>query len=263
MRTQDLSALPLRRYHNELLNKMLRPQIFRDYETMSQRAAELLAEQLRRKPETLLALATGASPMRAYSLLAERRASEPRLFDRLRILKLDDWGGLAMDDPASSESYLRKALITPLGLESRFTGFNSRPADPEAEFARIRQWLEKNGPIDVCVLGLGVNGHLGFNEPAPALQPYTHVAKLSEASLAHSMVTTARTKPTFGLTLGMADILQSRQVMLLVSGPSKREPVRRLLAGEVTTQFPATFLSLHANVALLCDEAAAGAATSS
>lgn len=228
---------------------------------MSQRAAELLEEQIRRKPDALLALATGASPMRAYSLLAERRSSEPRLFDRLRVLKLDDWGGLAMDDPASSESYLRKALITPLGLESRYTAFNSRPSDPHAECERIQKWLEKNGPIDVCVLGLGVNGHLGFNEPADALQPHPHVAELSEASLAHSMVASARTKPTFGLTLGMADILQSRQVMLLVSGESKREPLRRLLAGEVTTQFPATFLSLHANVALLCDQAAADGLT--
>lgn len=235
---------------------MLKPEIFPDHETMSQAATDLLVRQLQEKPDALICLATGQSPMRAYALLAARGQAEPHLVQSLRVLKLDEWGGLAMEDPASGESWLREALIKPLGLAARFTGFNSRPANPEAECERIRCWLEQNGPIDSCVLGLGLNGHLGFNEPAAALQPHAHVAKLSETSLHHSMVANQKALPTFGLTLGMADLLQARQVLLLVSGAAKREPMRRLLQGDITTDFPATFLHLHGQTHLLCDEAA-------
>ena len=103
------------------------------------------------------------------------------------------------------------------------------------------------------MLGLGVNGHLGFNEPGPHLHPYAHVARLSADSLRHAMLDQARTRPTHGLTLGMADLLQARQVLLLVSGAAKSGPLRKLLAGEITTDFPASLLWLHPNVTLLCD----------
>jgi galactosamine-6-phosphate isomerase len=237
---------------------MLKPEVFPDHETMSQAAVDDIVRQLEQQPDALLCLATGQSPMRAYAMLAARGQAEPRLAERVRILKLDEWGGLAMDDPASSETWLRQALVTPLGLESRYAGFDSRPADPEAECANISRWLQQNGPIDICVLGLGLNGHLGFNEPAAELRPHAHVATLSEASLKHSMVAGQRSRPTCGLTLGMADLLQSRRVLLLVSGASKREPMRRLLRGDITTEFPATFLHLHGNTRLVCDAAAAG-----
>jgi galactosamine-6-phosphate isomerase len=103
------------------------------------------------------------------------------------------------------------------------------------------------------VLGLGVNGHLGFNEPGSDLQPHAHVAHLSPASLAHAMLSQTTVRPTFGLTLGMADILQSHRILLLVSGAAKREPLDRLLASPISTQFPASLLSHHASVTLLCD----------
>ena len=223
---------------------------------MSRRAAEWLAERLRRKPDSLLCLATGGTPTQTYQLLAQQGASEPALFARARILKLDEWGGLAMNDRASCEHHLRSLLIGPLGLESRYIGFQSQPADPQAECERIARWLDQNGPIDVCVLGLGVNGHLGFNEPAPALQPHAHVAQLAQTSLQHAMLGSSQGRPGFGLTLGMADLLHAREVLLLVSGPSKREPMRRLLDGLLDANFPASLLSLHPTATLLCDQAA-------
>lgn len=237
---------------------MLQPQTFPDHETLSQYAADWLLNQLRDQPKTLFCLATGATPTRTYELFAARRSLEPKLFDRLRVLKLDEWGGLAMDDPATCEQHLRKTLIEPLGLVNRYVGFQSRPDDPVAECKRIQAWLDANGPIDVCVLGLGVNGHIGFNEPAPALRPHAHIAELSAASLGHAMLNQAHTRPAYGLTLGMADLLHSRLLLLLVSGSSKREPLRRLLDGPIITEFPASLLVLHPNVLLLCDEAAMG-----
>jgi galactosamine-6-phosphate isomerase len=149
-------------------------------------------------------------------------------------------------------------LVTPLGLGDRYVEFDGLAGDPPAECARVARWLERHGPIDVCVLGLGVNGHLGFNEPADALQPHAHVAKLSQASLAHAMVHGRAAPPTYGLTLGMADILQSRRILVLVAGAAKQQTLRQLLSGRITTQFPASLLQLHPAVQLLCDEAALG-----
>jgi galactosamine-6-phosphate isomerase len=189
-------------------------------------------------------------------LLAEYGAAHPELYERMQVIKLDEWGGLAMDDPASCEQHLRRALIEPLGLENRYVSFDGQAADPQVECARVARWLAEHGPIDTCVLGLGINGHLGFNEPAAYLQPHAHVAQLSAASLAHVMVQQARSRPTNGLTLGMADILQARQVLLLVSGPTKRGPLRRLLSSQIGADFPASLLWLHPNVLLLCDSEA-------
>jgi galactosamine-6-phosphate isomerase len=241
---------------------MMQQQILSDHEAMSLVAANWLIERLHAAPDALFCLATGATPMRAYSLLAERHAVEPQLFERMRALKLDEWGGLAMTDPASCEQYLRRALIGPLRLENRYTAFDSQPENADAECARIARWLEENGPIDTCVLGLGVNGHLGFNEPAAYLQPHAHVARLSAASLGHAMLASAHHRPTYGLTLGMADLLQARHILLLVSGASKAEPLRRLLSGRIATDFPASLLWLHPNVGLACDAAACSAGQS-
>jgi galactosamine-6-phosphate isomerase len=232
---------------------MIEPRILSDHEALSRQAAAWLADQLRERPTALVCLAAGSTPGRTYELLAERGAAEPGLVARCRWLKLDEWGGLAMDDPATCEHQLRSTLVAPLGAANRYTAFESRPEDPAAECARVADWLHENGPIDLCVLGLGVNGHLGFNEPADFLVPHAHVAQLSASSLTHAMLQCSRGRPTFGLTLGMADLLQSRGVLLLVSGPTKRGPLKRLLSGRITTDFPASLLHLHPRVTLLVD----------
>jgi galactosamine-6-phosphate isomerase len=235
---------------------MLKPQVFTDHEAVSRHAAAWLVERLRENPPALVCLAAGATPMRTYELLAARGADEPALFNQCRLIKLDEWGGLAPGDPAACETHLQSTLISPLGLARQYVGFDGQANDPEAECVRITSWLKDNGPIDTCVLGLGTNGHLGFNEPAEFLRPHAHVAKLSQASLGHSTLATAGARPTHGLTLGMADLLQSRHIVLLVTGAAKREPMRQLLSGQITTEFPASFLQLHASVLLFCDAAA-------
>ena len=229
-------------------------EIHPDYQSLSVAAADLIAKRLAEKPNLLLCLATGSTPTRAYELLATRPQS---LFKQARILKLDEWGGIPMSSPATCETYLRKLLIDPLDLASRYFGFESQPTDPNAECARIARWLIENGPIDLCVLGLGTNGHLGFNEPAEKLQASPHVAKLSTESLDHSMVQALPIKPTFGLTIGIDNILTSREIMVLVSGPTKVAPVRRMLKDPITAQFPATHLQRHPNTRIFCDRAAA------
>jgi galactosamine-6-phosphate isomerase len=173
------------------------------------------------------------------------------------MIKLDEWGGLPPGDPATCDVQLRTTLVAPLNLAERYVAFRSNPQDPDAEAARIADWLDQNGPIDIAVLGLGINGHLGFTEPAEYLQPCAHVAQLSPASLAHDMLAKASLRPTYGLTLGMADLIQSRHILLLVTGRKKRDPLQQLLSGRITTEFPASMLQLHTDVQLLCDIAAA------
>src|SRR5262249_14805083 len=162
-------------------------------------------------------------------------------------------GGLPINDPATCERQIRTTLIEPLRLSDRYVGFASQPTDPPAECARIRAWLARHGPIDVCILGLGRNGHLGFNEPNDSLEPRAHVAVLADSSLSHAMLQRGSQRPHYGLTLGVADLLQSRRVLLVVNGALKREPLSRLLNGKINTLFPASLLQLHPDVTLYCD----------
>jgi galactosamine-6-phosphate isomerase len=235
-----------------------RLEIFEDHEAMSRRAAGVLSDALDAKPDLLVCVASGATPARAYDLFAEAGRARPDACARLRVLRLDEWGGLAADDPGSSEAQVRRQLVEPLGLpQERYFAFRGDAADPAGECARIRRVVEEQGPIDVSVLGLGVNGHLGFNEPAAELQPHAHVAELSRASRDHSMLASARTVPAYGLTLGMADLMRSRRVLLVVSGAHKREVLARMMTGGLTTSLPASFLRMHPETLCLCDRAAA------
>ena len=232
-------------------------QLSDNHEAMSRQAAERILRGLANKPDLLLCAAGGSTPLRTYQLLAESHALKPATFRSLRVVKLDEWGGLGGETPGSCEAQLRSHLAVPLNLQERYFGFQGEASDPEADCARVRGRLETEGPIDLCVLGLGLNGHVGMNEPAPFLQPTAHVAHLTETSLNHPMLANTRSRPPYGLTLGMAEILASREILLLVSGANKREPLRRLLRREITTGFPASLLWLHAHWTLLCDRDAA------
>lgn len=228
------------------------------FEEMGRAAAEVIADELKKKPGLLLCAATGSTPTPAYGFLTAKKKEEPDLFRSLKILKLDEWGGLPMEDPGSCETYLQNHLIRPLDIPAeRYLSFQSR-AEPETECRRITQALDENGPIDLCVLGLGLNGHLGFNEPADSLQPLPHRAKLAPGSLQHSMIRNSTVPLEYGLTIGMSHLLQSKMILLLVNGSHKNAAMKRLFSRQVSTDFPASFLWLHPRVICLCDREAAG-----
>lgn len=221
-----------------------------DYTAMSATAAGHIVEHVQTQPDLLLCAASGETPAHTYALLH----SHADRFRHVRVLKLDEWGGLAMDDPGTCEETLQRQLIRPLAVSpDRFHGFASDSADPPAECRRLQQWLREHGPIDLCILGLGANGHLAFNEPAPSLQPFSHVAELAACSQRHAMTELARRKPAYGMTIGIADILASRHILLLVSGIHKRDLFCELLSQRIDTQVPASFLWLHQNVTCICD----------
>jgi galactosamine-6-phosphate isomerase len=222
-----------------------------DSETaLAEAASQIIIQAIQRKPNLLLCAATGNTPTSTYQHLVAKRTLFPS--NQLRIFKLDEWGGVPIDHPGTCETYLQEHLIQPLNIPvDRYFSFQSNPADPQQECTRIQKLLQKEGPIDLCVLGLGMNGHLAFNEPGAHLQPHCHIAQLTQDSLGHSMAKDMQGVKLFGLTLGMSDILAAKEIVLLISGPSKVEITQRFLEAKISTQLPASFLWLHSKVQVL------------
>jgi galactosamine-6-phosphate isomerase len=227
------------------------------YEDLSLRAGEIFLEQLNVNKRLLLGASTGSTPDGLYAHLAESAREDPSLFGAMRVIKLDEWYGMPMSDPGTCESYLRTRLLQPLNIGGdRYYSFNSVAEDPQAECLAMKSMLDQNGPIDLCILGLGMNGHIAFNEPAASLTAHPHLATLARSSQFHPMVADRGVKPEHGLTLGLADIFQSRMILLLVSGTAKRDIVQNLLSQRITTALPASLLWLHPNAVCLMDRGA-------
>ena len=126
--------------------------------------------------------------------------------------------------------------------------------NPDDEVLSIQTQLDKRGPIDLCVLGMGKNGHIAFNEPADFLNARCHLAQLSPKSLAHDMIEGVTDKPRFGFTLGMADILESKMILLLIIGEGKKEVAEAFFTKKISSRLPASFLWLHPNVHCYIDQ---------
>lgn len=228
-----------------------------DHEAMSRAARDRVLDAIRAKPDLTLCLPTGDTPGRLYALLTEERRRAPDLFARLRVVKLDEWIGGGRDFPGSCERYLRERVLEPWGVsDDRYLGFDLDPADPAAECARVAARLAEWGRLDLCVLGLGLSGHFGFNEPGadPAAGP--HVARLTPETLRHPMAAGADPARLRGITLGLGDILGSRQVLLLVAGAGKRAVFRRFVHGPVSNECPASWLRKRSNAECLYDASA-------
>ena len=149
-------------------------------------------------------------------------------------------------------------MLDPLAVPpERRIDFRGDAPDAAAECRRVAAALEAAGPIDLCILGLGLNGHLALNEPAESFDPFCHVATLAEQSRTHPMLAETADPVRQGLTLGLGDILRSHRILLMVSGAAKRMPLARLAARRVTPALPASFLWLHGDAACLCDRDAA------
>ncbi len=225
-----------------------------DYKELSDLAAKQIESYLLHKPKQWLAMATGNSPIGVYANLVATYSRNPALFEQMGVVKLDEWCGIASDAPFSCESFLHEHIIKPMQIDAdRYISLNGDAADPELETERIGQRLLEMGGIDGCVLGLGKNGHLGFNEPGEMLKAHAHVATLSKTSQQHGMIAGAIRRPAKGLTLGMADIMGAELVILLVTGSGKSECWKTLESGQITTQCPASLLHLHQNVFCFVD----------
>jgi galactosamine-6-phosphate isomerase len=236
----------------------LKIRVARTYDAMSQEATDIILRELKQRPNLLLCASAGGTPTRSYELLAARYARDPGLFKQMRMLQIDEWCGLPPGSLATCHADLQTKLLGPLHItRDRYKGFRTDAPDLQTECGRMARWLAAHGPIDVCILGLGANGHVAMNEPAAAMTPHAHVAELARSSRQHALLKTLAKKPRYGLTLGMGDILRSHRILLLVNGKRKRQALSRLMKPEITARFPASFLWLHPDATVLCDRDAA------
>lgn len=229
-----------------------------DYAALSDEAAGIVLAEVRRKPDLALGLATGRTPLGLYERLRASRDA----FARVRFFNLDEFHGLSADDRWSFRRALREQLLDHVAHDKANVHlFRGDAPDLEAEAEEVERKIGAAGGIDVQILGLGRNGHLGFNEPGSSLGSRTRVKTLQAETLADHMQTldSQARLTSFVVTMGIGTILESRRILLLASGSDKAEIVRQMVEGPVTAEVPASALQLHPRTSVVVDEAAAAA----
>lgn len=227
---------------------------------IGQLGGELIARQLRSKPDSILGLATGSTPIPFYKEWISLVGKGELSFARARSFNLDEYAGLPRSHSQSYWTFMQENLLRHIDLQASATEIpNGEAADLQAECVRYDRMLESAGGIDWQLLGIGHNGHIGFNEPGPSLTAGTHVVELAEETRqANSrFFDSLDDVPRQAITVGMGSILKAREIVLVAQGEGKADIVSQALTGPVTTELPASFLQLHAKVTVVLDEAAA------
>ncbi|MDE5205323.1 galactosamine-6-phosphate isomerase [Citrobacter amalonaticus] len=223
-------------------------QYCKSYEALSELASERLVEVITSKPDATICLATGATPELTYRFFVEKIQQRHVDIRNVTFVKLDEWLGIPLHTPGTCESFLQQHIVQPLGIRpDQLIGFQSENID-EAECERVTDLIAHRGGLDLCLLGLGKNGHLGLNEPGEALTPFCHISRLDEKTRQHDMLKTAGRPVTHGITLGLKDIMNTKEVMLLIAGEGKSLASRQFLTQSITTSLPVSFLWLHNNM---------------
>lgn len=228
---------------------------FQNFSEMSKGGFEIVRSEIEKKPDLLFCVASGGSPSGLYSEMVNHQNQDPKFCSKLLVVKLDEWGGLEPGSTFTSEYDVQTKFIHPLDIsEDRYLTIDPFTANPAAECERMKTEIENSGPIDICILGIGVNGHIALNEPSDKLQVGFHIAELAESTLANGMIKSLAQPPTFGMTMGVGEILRSKKIILFIAGSGKKEAFQKLLKAEISTQFPASLLWLHPNVDVLVDQ---------
>ncbi|GHJ35885.1 glucosamine-6-phosphate deaminase [Streptomyces sp. TS71-3] len=232
-----------------------------DAEAGGELIAEAMAQLLRRKSDAVLGVATGSTPLPVYEALAAKAGSGAVDVSRARIAQLDEYVGLPADHPESYRSVLGRQVLEPLGLgPEAFMGPDGGAADIPAACLAYEEALEKAGGVDLQLLGIGTDGHIGFNEPCSSLASRTRIKTLTE----QTRIDNARffdgeidQVPRHVITQGIGTILQARHVVLLATGAGKASAVAASVEGPVAAICPASALQLHPHATVVVDEAAA------
>lgn len=232
---------------------------FRDEEQFVQTGANLISSLLHTNPRATLGLATGSTPVGLYAKLIEMNRQGLVSFAQTTTYNLDEYVGLPENHPESYRTFMNEKFFNHVDIQMDRTHVpNGNAADPEAECLNYDKMLEEYGPVDLQLLGLGHNGHIGFNEPGDSLSGATHVVELQEKTRNANarFFPTLDDVPTHAITMGVATIMKARQILLLVRGEDKAEIVHRALTGPITTECPASLLQCHPNVVVLLDQGA-------
>ena len=232
------------------------------YEALSKKAASIVAGAISNKAKFLLGLATGTSPLGLYANLAELNAEGRVDFSNVTTYNLDEYYPIAPENDQSYRYFMNKNLFTKINIDmDRTHVLNGTVEDWEKECRDYDAAIEAEGGIDLQVLGIGNNGHIGFNEPGDTFLWGTHRVELTESTIeANSrLFNSADEVPRAALSMGIGNIMQARQIVLVANGAVKAEAIKGALEGEITPWCQASILQLHPNVTFILDEAAASA----
>ncbi|MFW6381079.1 MAG: glucosamine-6-phosphate deaminase [Bacillota bacterium] len=234
--------------------------IEKDYQQLSKKAALLVASQVRLRPDSVLGLATGSTPLGMYDELINMYERDEIDFSQVITFNLDEYYQLPPDNPRSYSYYMQENLFKHINIKPENTHIPRGMADNiEQEVQRYDQAINRVGGIDMQVLGIGPNGHIGFNEPDDRLNVQTHMVNLTEETIeANSRFFEAREQvPRQAITMGIATILKAGRILLLASGRNKARVIRESISGYVSTRVPASLLQTHPEVTVIIDEEAA------
>ena len=232
----------------------------KDYEAMSLRAANLISSQVLLKPNCVLGLATGSSPIGTYKVLVERCKKGELSFKQVRSVNLDEYRGLPVTHDQSYRYFMNTNLFDHVDIDKAQTNVpNGLAEDGAAEAARYDALIESLGGIDLQLLGLGHNGHIGFNEPCDEFPCGTHVVDLTERTKeanARFFDDDPNKVPSQAITMGIGAIMKAKRVVVVVSGADKAPIVAKAFLGPITPQVPASILQLHRDATIVADDAA-------
>jgi len=237
----------------------MRVYIGKNYDEMSRIAANILSAQVTMKPDCVLGLATGSTPIGTYKVLIDRCAKGDLDFSQVKSINLDEYVGLSGEHDQSYRYFMNHNLFDHINIDKANTNVpNGLAEDVEAECQRYNQVINTLGPIDIQVLGMGHNGHIGFNEPDDHFPLETHKVDLAQSTIDANarFFASADEVPRQALTMGVGCIMAARRVLLIASGEGKADALYAAFCGPITPECPASILQLHNDVVVVADKAA-------
>lgn len=231
--------------------------VVKDYEEMSKVAAETFKEVINEKPEAILGLATGSTPVGLYKYLIEMNKNKEIDFSKIKTVNLDEYVGLGEESPQSYRYFMNENLFNHVNINKSNTFVpNGLAKDLDEETKNYDKRIDELGGIDLQILGIGSNGHIAFNEPAEFLISETHVTNLAQSTIeANSrFFNSIEEVPNKAISMGIGQIMKAKKILLLVKGEDKADAIKELLNGNITTSNPATILKLHKDVIVIIDE---------
>ena len=230
-----------------------------NFDSMSAEVAKIVYGQIGKKPHSVLGLATGSSPLGVYKLLVEYHKMGTD-FSKVTTFNLDEYVGLRPDHPQSYRWYMEENFFSKVNIKKEQTFIpNGVAEDLEAECLRYEDLIKQAGGIDLQLLGIGSNGHIGFNEPGSEFGTITRVVDLAESTIKDNsrFFESIDEVPTQAISMGIKTIMQAKEIILMASGGSKADAIYAAVYGPVTTEVPASVLQLHPAATLVVDQAAA------
>ena len=236
---------------------MMKVIVTENYDAMSRQAANILSAEVIAHPDCTLGLATGSSPVGTYKVLIQRYEQGDLDFSNVKSINLDEYVGLSPEHDQSYRYFMQHNLFDHINIKRENTNVpNGLAEDTDAECARYNKVIEDLGPIDIQVLGLGHDGHIGFNEPAAEFPCLTHRVDLTDVTIDANarFFATRDDVPKQALTMGIGTIMQAKKVLMVVSGKDKAEIVKKAFTGPITPEVPASILQMHPNFVLVGDK---------